>query len=190
MTMLRRRRDGILAVLLAALLGATLAAPAAADDPTDPPNDTSSGHVGHHHLVDTTSSPGAICHYPTAPNYVSHIQVEAPVARARVGHSSQRIGYRFVIQGWTGLKWANASVSTFQIRTATPTHSAAFTSRRARIHGQTDAWSAYRVRVDLRWYSASGSVTGKASMWAHDYLLEWTGNTDAVVPDRCGDTTG
>jgi len=190
MTMHRRRRGGILVVLLAGLLGATLAAPAAAITVPGTPPATTSGKVGPRRLADTETSPGAICHYPTTPNYVSHIHIEPPVARARTGHSSQRIGFRYVIQGWTDTKWVNAQVSSFQIRTATPTSNAAFTGRTVHIQGQTDPWHDYRVRVDLRWYSSSGTIVGKASMWVHNYLIQWTGNPDGVTPDWCGDTTG
>jgi hypothetical protein len=190
MTINRRRRGGILAVLLAGLLGATLAAPAMAFSLPGTPPATTSGKVGPHRLVDTESSPGAICHYPTTPNYVSHIHIEPPVARARMGHSSQRIGFRYVIQGWNGSKFVNAQVSGFQMRTATPTTNAAFTGRTVKFRAQDDDLFDYRVRVDLRWYSSSGKVVGKAHMWVHDYLIQWTGNPDAVVQDWCGDTTG
>ena len=189
----RHRRGGILVVLLATILGASLAAPAAADGPTGTPTATSSGHVGHHHLVDTVSSPGATCTYatPPAPDWVTQIHMRAPVARARAGRSSQRIGFRYRIQAWDGSAFHDIRTSSIQTRTATPTSDASFTGRSITIHGfQHPEWQAFRVRVDLLWYSGSGAVIGRASMWAHDYTIHWPGSPTGVATDFCGETAG
>jgi hypothetical protein len=190
MTPNRRWRSGILLVLLAGLLGAGLAVPAAAALPPTIPPPVTSGTVGSHHLVDTAGSPGVTCHYPQDFNYVDRIRVRAPVARAAANKSSQRIGFRYVLQGYDGSGWHNIVDSLFQKRSATPTTKADFTDRSIAIDSFADTWGAYRIRVDLRWYSSSGAILGKASTWVTNYLLRWDGSTDAVVQGWCGDTTG
>ncbi len=189
-TTIRARRSGILVATLMTLMSGIAATPVAAASPPAP-GPTTSGHVGVHHLVDTLTSPGARCHYPTTPNYIDQVKVKAPVARARANKPSQRIGFRVVIQGFDGSAWHDILVSSFQKRTATPTSDAPFTDRVIDIrHSDTDASQRYRARVDLRWYSASGATLGKASMPVIDYLIRWEGTSDSTVTDWCGDTTG
>jgi hypothetical protein len=192
MTTDRRRRAGLLVVLLAGLLGVALAAPAAAAEPPPTPSPTSSGKVGSHHLVDTIDSPGTICHYAASPNWLDRVHVEAPVAKARAGRTSQKIGFRFRLQAWNGTKLKDVMVSSIQVRTATPTAKAHFTDRGGVFDGfDHPALFKYRVRVDLYWYDAAGSVVGKASMWVAHYDIEQAGATGGGVSDEyCSSTTG
>ena len=189
----RRRRGGILVVLLAAILGAALAAPAAANPLPVTPSPTSSGKVGSHHLVDTHDSPGATCTYAPDPHpdWVTRIHVAPPVAKARTGHSSQQVGFRYRIQASVNGRFQTVRTSSVQVRTATPTGAAPFTGRTISIdgYGHQD-WNAYRVRVDLLWYS-SGQVVGTASMWVQHYLIHWPGSPDGVNDaGLCGETAG
>jgi len=194
MTQMRTRRTGLLVVLLAALAGATVAAPAAAAPPPPVPAPTTDGKVGAHHLVDKHSSPGVTCTYgdeTTKPpyDYMYRLHVEPPVARAGAGHASQRIGFRYVIKGWNGTTFKNVFVSSFQIRTATTTTPAPFTGRTTAVDAyQPDPHpirNPYRVRVDLRWYSASGKVTGSSSDWVDWYTFHQPHAADFVEEGGC-----
>jgi len=174
-------------------LAVALAAPAAAAIPPTP-SPTSSGKVGSHHLIDTHDTPGATCTYgvPPDPDWVTRIHVEPPVAKARTGHRSQRIGFRYRIQTWNGVTFQDVLISSVQVRTATPTSKAALTGRTVSIdgYGHPD-WLRFRVRVDLRWYSSTGQVVGKASMWVQHYTIHWGNDPDGVTDDgSCGETAG
>ena len=190
MTTHKARRGGILVVLLAALVGATVAAPASAAEWPPIPAPTSDGKVGAHYLVDKHSSPGVTCTYDdeaTQPpyNYMYRLHVDAPVARARTGHTSQRIGFRYVVKGWNGTAFKNIVVSDFQIRTATPTRHAAFTGRTTLIETWDRPYNPYRVRVDLRWYSSSGEVVGTSSNWVEWYAVHQPHVPDYISEDAC-----
>ena len=196
MTSTTARRSGILVLMLAALFGATIAAPAAAADWPPAPAPTSDGQVGPHHLVDKHSSPGVTCTYDdetTQPpyDYMYRLHVQPPVARARSGRTSQPIGFRYVVKGWNGSTFKNVVVSDFQVRTATPTTRAPFTGRTTAIDAWDLPYGAYRVRVDLRWYSSSGKVVGTSSDWVEWYLVHQPDSSrSGVTEDVCFHNVG
>ncbi len=180
---------GGLVSALAILLAATIAAPAMAA-PVVIPDPTTTGKVGPHHLDDTEDHPGARCSYPETPNHLYRVHVVPPVARARAGRSSQRIGFRYVIKGWNGTRLENVVISSFQIRIATHSDEADFTDRTAPIDDLTDHHGYYLVRVDLRWYDSAGKVVGKTSDYVSHYTTHWIGVPPDYATGFCGDTTG
>lgn len=186
----------LLATLVAAL-ALTVGVPAAAADPT-PPEDGSSGNVGVHSLVDAADSPGGTCVYGSIQEFgyyngLASVRVRPPVAFARQGKSSQRIGARLRVEAWDGQRWLVYGSSTWQYRSATPTAAATFTARRVTVdswphHGE---YGSYRARVLLRWYARDGkAVVGRAHLYPRHYLGREDGTADFAMEDRCGGTTG
>jgi hypothetical protein len=191
---LRGGRVAIAALSLLLLVGL----PVQAADPS-PPVDRSAGSTGAHSLPDSMSSPAGRCRYgydvPGEGYYngVRKIRVVAPVAYARTNRAHQRISARLVVQYWKDDAWHKYAATSWQWRSATPTHRADFTARSIIIdsrpfHGVAEPW---RARVDLRWHASDGvTVKGTARMFPRWYDT-WEGtNHLGVQADDCGGTTG
>lgn len=185
-----------LAVLL--VIGGLLAGgPVQAADPSAP-RDSRTGRTGVHRLNDASDAPAGKCRYGYTVsgqgyyNGIRTIRVIAPIAYARAGKRSQRLAARIVVQYWRNDAWRTYAVTSWQKRTATPTRKADFSARSLTIH----SWplhatvSAWRARVDIRWFGADGTVKGSARLFPR-----WYGGSEGafVLPvqaDDCGGTTG
>jgi hypothetical protein len=186
----------VLAVLVMA--GTLLAGgPAQAADPSAP-HDSRAGRTGVHDLRDASDAPAARCRYGYTVegegyyNGVRTLRVVAPIAYARAGKRSQRLAARLVVQYWRDDAWHTYAASSWQRRSATPSRRADFSARSLTIDSRPlhDFVSAWRARVDVRWFGSDGSVKGSARLFPRWYAGSEGATQLPVRHDFCGSTTG
>jgi hypothetical protein len=188
-----RRRAALVGFVAIALLAVPMAA--SAGTLPDPPPDSSTGRVGVHGFAeDTEGSPAGRCRYGymVAKVYFNHLRrigVDAPVAYAREGRVTQRIGFRLVVQEWNGSAWVVYARSSWSFKNATPDTPADFSPRTMSFPADISSHTA-RSKVKLRWYAGDGvTVTGRAIMFPEWYEA-WEHGLSHVQHERCGGTTG
>ncbi len=135
---------------------------------------SSTGTVGVHSLTDTSSNPAAIGRYrwyaSDGVGWLNRFYVNPPNMRAVAGHSSQTVGWKYMVErkmcgiGGCG-SWMLRFTSMQFTAVTSDTHNAAFTQETASVtvpcgHNCADAGAKYRITVKMIWHSGDGSVQG------------------------------
>jgi hypothetical protein len=159
------------------------------------------GTVGVHSLVDTSSTPGAECRY----RYLSgenlwqlrRMLINPPRMRAVAGQGLEKVSWHYTIQRrfWSAFSsrpgpWANRFTSIEFIAYTDSTHNASFSQQSASVSVPLapggDAVAEYRAFVKLTWYKASGAVLGTATDRIEWYYAD-KGSADTVLHRTCTD---
>lgn len=145
------------------------------------------GTVGEHSLTDTTGSPGAICAYqPSATPGVKklkHIYVNAPHMKAIAGASTEKVGWRFVIQRirYGTSQWKLFYRSPIWTASTNSSQDASFSQEGRKVvvnHTYFETGYGYRVSEKLLWYNTAGTkVRGSATE-----LVEWYALSEGANP--------
>lgn len=197
------RRLAVATWLLATIVPAGPVAamtPIPAATPTGPPSPLASGTVGLYTYGDGRTRPGATCTYgdPDAPpgnNLLDRVAVRPPRVWAAAGRSSQKVGWRVVVEYWDGIAgtWADGAIGRWSSGIATASQAADLRKRTVRVHAvlNADVADGWRVRMQVRWFGRDGTtVTGVATAWLTTYRIR-EGDLAVIsgVP-YCSTTTG
>lgn len=185
-----RGRSVIASLALAGLVATTAAGSVSADTELG-----HTGQVGAHSLRDgDIYHPGATCRYKTLAGgryawqgKLTRLDVRPP--RMRSIGSSQRVGWRFIVQRAKGDgPWAVTYRSPVQKSRAYSTTNASFdpmTTAVAVPSDYADETYVYRVLVRMLWYRADGSVQGTARHAVNHYATLTDGQSDGGERDIC-----
>jgi hypothetical protein len=179
----RRTGRGVAFVLVfIAVLLAVPAAPAAAYQVVG-----HSGTPGPYQVIDTSANPGATCHYGAAN---AHGVAAIDFIQGRVhhvlpqGNQSQTVSWQVVVQRQAsqGGPWSTVATSVVQKAVASPgAHgSAPFTAIKVLYDAPRDQ-SVLRALYRIRWYSNSGAVVARVTLWITYYLAVWTVGSSGFV---------
>ena len=134
------------------------------------------GTVGAHSLIDTSSSPGAVCTYKAYPQYsdykIKHLYVNAPKMKAVSGRGTEteKVAWDFKVQrryvSFSNGPWQNRYTSPTFVAYTDSTHNASFSQEGVDVvppAPEVDTAYQYRVIVKLIWYADIGNVLGTAT---------------------------